>query len=98
VHVLDDLAAADITLSRHGNDVDIGLNGTHDRMTLSDWFVSPDHVKQITFCDDTLLDEATIAALANARRVLAVDDSASVQEDRHPGRDRQRARERLRHR
>jgi VCBS repeat-containing protein len=81
VHILDNLTAGDISLSRHGNDVDIRLNGTGDRMTLSDWFVSPNPVQEIDFCDGTFLDATAIADLANAHRIVAEDDLAAVQED-----------------
>ena len=86
VHVTQDAAAADIVLSRQGDDVVIGLAGTPDRMVLADWFGSSTRVREIVFCDDPAWDEATIAALANGRvdPVSAIDDFAAVEEDGTP--------------
>jgi trimeric autotransporter adhesin len=86
VHILNHLTADDITVSRggNGNDVIIGLNGTQDRMVLSNWFASADPVSEIDFCDDSSLDANAIADLVNAHVVTANDDFASVQEDAVP--------------
>ncbi|HSD70455.1 MAG TPA: VCBS domain-containing protein [Woeseiaceae bacterium] len=82
VHVTQDVTLGDVTLSTNGNDVTIGLNGTRDRLVLADWFSSPGmRVRQIEFCDGTILDEAAIASLANQHVLTAADDFASVQED-----------------
>ncbi|MGH8622118.1 MAG: VCBS domain-containing protein, partial [Burkholderiales bacterium] len=84
VHVLDDLTAGDITLSRHDDEVRIRLHGGRDLMILADWFGTADHVKRIEFCDGMFLDEAAIAAFANANVLAAADDFASVLEDSAP--------------
>jgi VCBS repeat-containing protein len=83
VHLLQDIAASELTLTRQGNDVVIGLAGSGDRMVLANWFGRTDRVRQIVFCDDPAWDEATIAALANGRidPVSAHDDIALVVED-----------------
>jgi len=82
VHLVEHLEAADITLSRHHNDVVIGLNGTSDRMVLQHWFLSSTAgVSQIIFCDDPALNRAMIAELANRRFVVASEDVAAVAED-----------------
>ena len=81
VHVLNQLGAGDVSLSRSGDDVSIALTGTDDRMVLSNWFASGERVSEIDFCDGTSLDENQIADLANAHMITAVTDYAEVQED-----------------
>ena len=81
VHVVEHLTQADITLSRHNDDVVIGINGTRDRMVLEGWFLSSRGVNQIIFCDDPTLDRTAIAQLANDRFVEANEDVAQVTED-----------------
>ena len=81
VHVLNQLGAGDVSLSRSGDDVTIALTGTDDRMVLSNWFGSGERVSEIDFCDGTSLDETQIADLANAHIITAATDYAEVQED-----------------
>ncbi|HWQ37442.1 MAG TPA: putative Ig domain-containing protein [Burkholderiales bacterium] len=80
VRVADGFSAADITLARNGDDLTIGLNGGADRMTLSDWFTSPERVRRIVFGDTSALDEAAISARTD-HSLTALDDFTSVQED-----------------
>jgi len=82
VHVTQDLALGDVTLSTDGTDVTIGLNGSRDRLTLAGWFDDPfSRVRAIEFCDGTVLDEAAIASLASQHQIEANDDLADVLED-----------------
>jgi VCBS repeat-containing protein len=81
VHVTEHLDASDITLSQHGSDLVIGINGTRDRMVVQDWFASSRGVNQIIFCDDPALDRAAIAALAEQRFINMEDETVELTED-----------------
>jgi VCBS repeat-containing protein len=83
VHIVGDIPASEVTLTRQGDDVVIGLAGGSDRMVLSNWFNEPIRVQQIVFCDDDPWDESMISDLANSRVdvVEASGDFNEVQED-----------------
>ena len=82
VHLAQNLIAEDLTFSTNGSDVTIGLDGTNDRLTLAGWLDDASgRVRQVEFCDGTVLDEADIAALAGEHVLSASDDFAAVTED-----------------
>lgn len=81
VHWVDHVAPGDLTFSRHGDDVVIGLNGTRDRIVLAGWFSASERVREIVFCDADAIGEDEIAALADARFVEAGADFGAIVED-----------------
>ncbi len=77
----DELTINDITLTRQGNDVLLGLKTTQDQLILSNWFDLPQRIEAIRFCDGTVIDSATIQQAVNNQAPLATDDDIVVQED-----------------
>jgi len=80
--VLQGLALSDVSLVREGDDVVVLVNGTGERLVLTDWFVDASRVESIEFAaDETLLDAETIERIVNNAAPVATDDSATVSED-----------------
>ncbi|WP_224770990.1 calcium-binding protein [Pseudomonas sp. FEN] len=58
------VGAADIKASRQGDNLELAIIGTTDKLTVRDWFLSADsQVEQIQFADGTLWNVATLQAL-----------------------------------
>ena len=56
-----------VTISRDVSNLYIKINGTTDKLTLSNWFTSDDYkIEQVKFADGTLWDVATLLAKALA--------------------------------
>jgi VCBS repeat-containing protein len=81
VHVTMQIAASEVTFSTNGDDVTLGIDGSRDRMVLHEWFSSSTPVQQVVFCDGTVFDGATIAALAGQLELVAANDVAQALED-----------------
>ncbi|MFZ2451845.1 MAG: SdrD B-like domain-containing protein [Methylovulum miyakonense] len=77
----DHLAVGDITLTRLGNDVIVGLKDSQDQLILSNWFDAAQRIESIRFCDGSIIDTTAIDKAANNQAPLAVADAAQVRED-----------------
>jgi len=56
-----DLTTADITLHRNGDNLELTINGTTDKLTVQSWFLNDSYeyqVEQIKFADGTTWDAA----------------------------------------
>ncbi|TAN51027.1 MAG: tandem-95 repeat protein [Methylococcaceae bacterium] len=78
------LTLSDITLTRQGDDVLLGLKNGTDQLRLKDWFIPEHRIESMLFCDGSRLDAAAIEHAANNQAPLATDDSAALQEDATP--------------
>ncbi|AAY38108.1 hemolysin-type calcium-binding protein [Pseudomonas syringae] len=58
------IVSTDIKVSRAGNNLELAIIGTSDKITVRDWFYSADsQVEQVQFADGTLWDVATLNAM-----------------------------------
>ncbi len=81
VRMNDDLTVNDITLTRQGDDVVLGLKNSSDRLVLNQWFNQDQRIESIRFCDGTVMDSATIENSVNNQAPVATDDVIAVRED-----------------
>ncbi|MFI3156731.1 MAG: SdrD B-like domain-containing protein [Methylococcaceae bacterium] len=81
VRMNDDLTVNDITLSRQGDDVVLGLKNSQDQLVLSQWFNPEQRIESLRFCDGTVVDSAAIEQAVNNQAPVAADDAAAVRED-----------------
>ncbi len=88
VLIRGNLTLADISLTRNGLDVVVGIKNSNDALVLTNWFSnelgqeSAGAVESIRFANETVgLDAATIHALLDNHTPTAVDDATGVQED-----------------
>jgi VCBS repeat-containing protein len=73
------LSASDVSLARLGNDLEVSINGTSDRLLLTGWFAGGNtQIESIMFEDETVLDAAAIAQALGNQAPTALDDSAGV--------------------
>jgi len=70
-----------VSVSRVGNDVVIALNGTGDRLTLSEWFSPESRIESLVFADGTVVDSTGIELALGNQAPVAAADSAEVSED-----------------
>jgi len=69
------IAAADIVLSREGNDLVLAIAGTGDRITVGNWNYGEYYrIEQVAFADGTVWDAATLLAMSSALPLLGTDD------------------------
>ncbi len=58
------IVSTDIKVSRAGNNLELAIIGTSDKITVRDWFYSADsQVEQVQFADGTLWDVAALNAM-----------------------------------
>ena len=86
--VRGNLSAADIELTRHNQDVIVGIKGTNDALVLQNWFtdtwgqLSPNAIESIQFENGSAAINANfIQILLDNRAPTAVADSGTAQED-----------------
>ncbi|MFJ4375085.1 calcium-binding protein [Pseudomonas japonica] len=59
------IAASDIKVSRQGNDLELAIIGSTDKLTVEEWFYGSDYqVEQVQFVDGTTWDVAAVTALS----------------------------------
>jgi Ca2+-binding RTX toxin-like protein len=58
------LNAADVTLSRRGNDMIISINGTGDTLTVAGWSDAANRIERIEFADGSVLQGQALAEIA----------------------------------
>ena len=74
--------AADIRLSRSGNDLVFAVAGSDDRITVSNWrYGSYYRVEQVAFADGSVWDAAALAAMAEALPFVGSDGDDAVYGD-----------------
>ncbi|RMN99474.1 Hemolysin-type calcium-binding region:hemolysin-type calcium binding related protein [Pseudomonas coronafaciens pv. coronafaciens] len=77
------IASTDIKASRTGDNLELAIIGTSDKITVRDWFYSADsQVEQVQFADGTLWDVATLKAMvkgvaSEGNDVLQGDESVA---------------------
>ncbi|MDO9107227.1 MAG: SdrD B-like domain-containing protein [Methylovulum sp.] len=81
VRMNDQLTVNDITLTRLGDDVLLGLKAGRDQLVLSHWFSPEQRIEAIRFCDGTVVDSSAIERAVNNQAPVAIDDVATVRED-----------------
>ncbi|HSL03114.1 MAG TPA: putative Ig domain-containing protein [Nitrospiraceae bacterium] len=65
VRLAADVTPGDVTVTRNGQDLILGIAGTQDRLTLAFFFLAPVlQVEQVQFADGTLWDAAMLTTLA----------------------------------
>jgi Ca2+-binding RTX toxin-like protein/GH24 family phage-related lysozyme (muramidase) len=65
------IAADDITFSRSGNDLVLGINGTTDQVKIQNWgFGDTYHIERVEFADGTSWDAAYLQAQASATPII----------------------------
>jgi VCBS repeat-containing protein len=72
------LRVSDVSLARIGNDLAVTITGTGDRLLLSGWFLDASRIESIEFDNETMIDAATIAVVADNQAPAAADDLATV--------------------
>ncbi|WP_236341795.1 calcium-binding protein [Paenibacillus plantiphilus] len=72
-----DVASGDVTLRRNGNDLELSINGTNDKLTVAGYFVSSGKymVESVQFADGTVWDAA---AVKTAVRVVTGSESSET--------------------
>jgi Ca2+-binding RTX toxin-like protein len=66
IQMLSNLLPSDVVVSRDVNQLYLQINGTKDRLILTNWFISDAHkIEQIKFADGTIWDIATLTAKSN---------------------------------
>ncbi|MDI1360308.1 MAG: calcium-binding protein, partial [Methylobacter sp.] len=61
------IAAGDISFTRSGADLVLGINGTSDQLTIQNWrYGEAYHIKRVEFADGTEWDAAQLQALVSA--------------------------------
>ncbi len=82
VRLLPGLSAADVSLSRVGDDMVLSINGTTDQLRMNSWFLAPEfRVEQLAFADGTVQDLTalyqgagdTVGNTANTAGSIALD-------------------------
>lgn len=72
------LRVSDVSLARIGNNLELSINGTTDRLLISGWFIEASRIESIAFLDGPVFDAAAVEqAVANAAPT-ALDDFAAV--------------------
>lgn len=73
------LRVSDVSLARIGNDLEIALVGTADRLRLVDWYLgTASRIETLQFEDGPVFDAAAIVQAAANRAPAASDDAAAV--------------------
>jgi Ca2+-binding RTX toxin-like protein len=68
------IGAADIVLSRSGNDLVLALAGSDDRITVRNWtYGDYNRIEQVAFADGTVWDAAALAAMVSALPFVGTD-------------------------
>ncbi|MBI1886778.1 MAG: hypothetical protein HYS19_00125 [Nitrosomonadales bacterium] len=70
------IAASDITLTRNGMDVALGINGTTDQVTIQSWGAGNDYrIERVEFADGAAWDAAQLQALVSAAPAIGTEGS-----------------------
>ncbi|WP_031435808.1 calcium-binding protein [Methylobacter tundripaludum] len=74
------IAAGDITFSRSGNDLVLGINGTTDQLTIIDWgYDINNRIERIEFADGTAWDATQLRALVPAVSISGTEEADVLQ-------------------
>ncbi|MGE3154314.1 MAG: calcium-binding protein [Nitrospiraceae bacterium] len=79
IHFGTDVLPSDVAVRRQGRDLVLSINGTTDRLTLSEFFLaSTFQIEQVHFADGTVWDTADLEAATQTRLAGTVADDVVV--------------------
>jgi VCBS repeat-containing protein len=80
IHFGEGIAASDITFARRGNALVLGILGTSDQVTISNWELGDAAlIERVEFVDGTVWDAAGIQSQISALPIVGTDGNDSLQ-------------------